>query len=237
MGLGNAMSQGWDGVDKVDKQQQEEEQKREERRKGGGGGGGGGYQRPVFRVRLKPGEVRKYLMLSDSTNIWEHRFPTVDAKTGRTKFDNFEPCRREQDLEINTRECPIDERWGDKNRPYYVGLFTALSLTPFWSQKGYEWLFNRYILPARLGSAAKPGMLKRLKVLAERNNNTMVGCVIECRRQAKKCEVIGDSIDTIEVIPKDKIVEWLRPQIAEFVARVNQSIDRPEAQLTVEKVL
>lgn len=176
-------------------------------------------------------------MLSDSTNMHEHRFPTINHETGKTKFDNFEPCRVQQDLDIGTRDCILCERWTKKNYPYYVGLFTAMSLTPYWSAKGYEWLFNRYILSARLGSSATPGMLKRLKVLADRNGGTLVGCILECTRQAKKCEIIGDQIDTIKVIPKDRIAEWLQPQMAEFVERVNVSIDDPASKLTVERLL
>ena len=199
--------------------------------------GGGGYkQRDPFRVRLKQGETRRYMLLDRSpTSFHEHRFQTK-REDGSTEWNNYEPCKKKQDLGVNTRDCGVCDRY-DKNYPYFVGMHTAMSLTPYFSTAGHEWLFNRYILAARLGSPKRPGMLKRLQRLAGRNNGSMRGVIIECHRKGEKCEVIGDEIDIVEVIPEHEILEWARPQIANFIDRVNVNIQSSENHLTVDTVL
>jgi len=169
------------------------------------------------------------------TSYHEHRFQTK-REDGSTEWNNYEPCKKKQDLGVGTRDCAVCGRY-EKNYPYFVGMHTAMSLTPYVSAAGHEWLFNRYILAARLGSPKRPGMLKRLQRLADRNNGSMRGVIIECHRKGEKCEVIGDEIDIVEVVPEHSIIEWARPQIADFIGRVNVNIRDENNHLTVDTVL
>lgn len=223
---------GWEAVDEtydeIGRRQAENESK--------GGGGGGNKRKGPFRVRLKQGETRRYMVLDrHPSSLHEHRFKST-RPDGSTEWNNYEPCKKKQDLGVGTRECAVCIRY-EKNYPYYVGLFTAMSLTPYFSEAGYEWCFNRYILAARLGSPKRPGMLKRLQRLSDRNGGSLRGAIIECHRKGEKSEVIGDEIDIVEVIPEHEILDWARPQIAEFVRRVNANIRDEENYLTVDTVL
>jgi len=238
---------GWDAVDET---YEEIGRRQAENDSRSNGNGGDNKPRGPFRVRLRgpkfenkrlvrEGETRRYMILDPApASLHEHRYKSY-REDGTIEWNNYEPCKKKQALPGYKKgdDCAICIRY-EKNYPYYVGLHTAMSLTPYFSESGYEWMFNRYILAARLGSPKRPGMLKRLQRLAQQHNNgSMRGMVIECHRRGEKSEIIGDEIDCIEVIPEDQILNWARPRIAEFVERVNDKIRDPEKHLSVNRVL
>lgn len=178
------------------------------------------------RVWMPPDAKEKLLFLEDEpTSMWEHGYQV------RGKWGHFEPCHTKNKI---SDRCPICDS-GDKMFPSFIGHFTVISLTPWFTKKDQrEVCFSRKVFSARMGSKDKPGILKKLERLRTKESR-LRGCVYEVLRTGAKTESCGDDFTLVEKIDIDKIEEYGKQQLAAYVARVNAKLP-PKDHVTVDKL-
>ena len=173
-----------------------------------------------------PAGVKTTLLFLDDepTSQWEHNF----RMNGR--WGNFEPCLKK----AGGDRCPICDS-GDKVWPYFVGFFTAINMTPWFSKKdGREINYQRQVFAARMGSEAKPGILKKLDRLRQ-SEGRLRGCVYEVYRSGTKTESCGDDFRLIEKIDLGEIEKYGRDVLAKYCERLNEKMPAKD-HLTVDKL-
>jgi hypothetical protein len=92
--------------------------------------------------------------------------------------------------------CPYDEA-GNKN--YFVGAYTVIDCNEWKSRDGT----NHKNEPALY--ASKGDALKILKVLAERRDNDLAGCVFYVSRTGDRSPSTGNLLDFVERLPTRKM--------------------------------
>jgi hypothetical protein len=203
--MSNWMGTGYDGLDKVYEEM-------------------GGKSGPR-RVWIRPNTTARYMFLDDlPSRFWEHQFYF------NGNWRNWEPCVVRNKIGPS---CPICDA-SDKNYPYFVGLHTVISMTPWFTKKVQEVCFSREIYAARLGGDEKPGVLKKLKKLSEKYGR-LRGLVFDIERPGKKTEVCGTEFELIEQIDPKGIREYATEQLKTYMARVNGAAT-PDKQVTMENL-
>lgn len=183
------------------------------------------------RVWMPAGTTKRFLFLDDDpTTFWEHNF-----KWNGTYKGNHEPCVHKNKLAGWEQGCPICVAYNDKY-PYFVGLHTVISLSPWYTKKTQEIVnLTRQIFAAKLGSEDKPGVLRKLKKLSEKHGR-LRGLVFDIERPGKKTESCGSEFELVEAIPLDEIDSYLRKQVEEYIAEKNQKRSQ-DKQLTVDELM
>lgn len=178
------------------------------------------------RVWMPPEVTNRYLFLeNEPTCFWEHQF-VVNGD-----WKNWEPCKKRNRLD---NVCSICDRFPDRN-PSFVGLHTVISLTPWTDDKGRVWCYGRQIYTAKLGGKDKPGILKRLQRIKEKEGR-MRGLVLECYRSGAKTESVGDEIEVVERIDPEAVVAWVKTQLVDHIKLVNKGRE-PGKEMTMERFL
>jgi hypothetical protein len=129
--------------------------------------------------------------------------------------------------------------------PRFVGYFTVIdlgyckyeggkmtTLEPYVGEKA-SYQFQRRIYRAKKGSAAKAGVLKKLRQLVDRKGGDelgLKGVVIEVGRSGKNAESIGDEIEFIERVDEADWVDYMKAWGADKVYQ------DPEREINVEPV-
>jgi len=175
---------------------------------------------------LPPEVTNRYLVLdNDPMCFWEHQFQVND------NWRNWEPCKKRNKME---NVCAICDRFPDRY-PYYVGYLTVISLTPWTDQKGNTWCFGRQMYGPKLGSKEKPGVLKKVERLKQKEGG-LRGLVIDCYRSGKKTESVGDEIEVVERIDPDAVVAWVKSQLPAHIEQINHNREDGK-KMTVESFL
>lgn len=179
-------------------------------------------------------ETKEVLFLEDQpTVIWEHQF-----KFGG-HYRNWLPCNK-NNTEGQER-CFICEKY-TKSFASTVGLYSIINLTPweFDSQrtgKKVVLCYRREIFTARMGSAAKPGVLQELQRLrGMTENKSLHGVVMECYRSGEKTAAVGDKLTIKTVVPPDKIEEFGHAKVRSFLAQINKNV-APDSQIGFEEFI
>jgi hypothetical protein len=183
------------------------------------------------RFWLRPEETQRVMFLEDDpTAFWEHGYPVNGKWGGHTV-----PCLK-KNAGLGS-ECPACTNL-TKNYPYFIGLHSVITLTPFVTEKGAEYCYQRRIFGARFGSNDKPGILRKLERLKAKAGGRLRGVVIEAYRSGKKTESVGDELSIIEdaSVDPDKIQEFAMKQLEPFIERRNKRA-KADKQVTVEKYL
>jgi len=178
------------------------------------------------RVWMPADVTNRFLFLEDDpTCFWEHQFVVNDD------WKNWEPCKRRNKMES---VCAICDRFPDRQSSY-VGYHTVISLTPWTDDKGRTWCFGRQMYGAKLGGKDKPGVLKKLERIKQKEGR-MRGLVIDCYRTGAKAESVGDDLEVVERIDPDAVVAWIKSQLPPHIELINK--DREEGKkMTVESFL
>lgn len=178
------------------------------------------------RVWLKPGTTNRFMFMDDDpTTFWEHQFKY------NGDWKNWEPCVVRNKIGPQCPPCDSDE----KAYPYYVGLHTAINMTPWFTKKtNQEVNFVREIYAAKLGGDKKPGVLKKLKKLKEKHGR-LRGLVFDVERPGEKTESCGSDFDLVENIEPGEIRTYAMDQLSAYVARINENAPQ-DKQTTVEKL-
>ena len=160
-----------------------------------------------------PANVTKRIIFLGNApfTFWQHSLYEI-TRSGKDK----EICLKRNRI---AQECPLcdKEMW-----PSMIGYFTVidmgdvkrspngeLTLEGWTSDRGVTYQFGRKLLGAKRGGKDKPGILKKIARLAERQGD-LTGCVFDVYRSGNKVEVCGDEWEFVEKIPQDKIAEYLK---------------------------
>jgi hypothetical protein len=186
----------------------------------------GGGDRGPRRVWTPPGVTRRFLFLEDiPTTLWEHNY-----KWNKNWF-NWEPCVTRNKL---GSECPPCDAYEDRY-PYFVGLSTVISLTPWYTKKKkQEVVFQRQIFAAKLGSEDKPGVLKKLRKMHDKNGR-LRGYIYDVERPGGKTESCGSEFELVEKIEPGEIKTYAMDQLNAYAKRLNEDAPR-DKQTTAEKL-
>lgn len=178
------------------------------------------------RVWIPPEQTKQFIFLDDDpVTYWEHQF-----KYGGN-WRNWRPCVTHNGF---GPECPICEAYEDRY-PYFVGLFSVIEMTPFFTKKTQEEInYTRKIFPAKKGGKEKPGVLKKLERLKGKHGR-LKGLVFDVHRSGKKTESVGDEFELVEKVDPDKIEEYGKKLLGEYVPRRNKKAP-PDRQVTVESI-
>jgi len=178
----------------------------------------------IRRVWMPPEVTNRFLFLEDDpTCFWEHQFQVNDD------WKNWEPCKKRNKME---NVCAICDRFPDR-KASYVGYHTVISLTPWTDDKGRTWCFGRQMFGAKLGGKDKPGVLKKLERIKQKNGR-MRGLVIDCYRSGKKTESVGDEFEIAEKIDPDAVIAWVKSQLPPHVEKINDLRDESKQEMTVD---
>lgn len=191
---------------------------------------GGGLR----RLWMKAGTKSRIMFLDDDpTTGWEHSYKWDGH------FNNFEPCVVRNAM---GPECPMCTAYVDnqkdsqkKRYPYYIGLLTAISLSPDFGKNGLEYNFQRKIFAAKMGGKDKPGVLVKTRKLREKHGR-LRGLVFDVERPGAKTEACGSEFDLVEKIDPSEIAAYGQRLVAEYVERWNKQAP-PDKQLTVAEKL
>jgi len=201
---------------------------------GGGDGGGGGKYTPEerlyrFRFKMESAEkneihkgapvVHRILFLNDAPfSYWEHNLWSWRGCGHWTAI-----CLAKD--KIDDRGCPICLSGAKGNWPYYIGLFGIIDFGQiqyqdkevklthnYWKNSDGEKVenpFPRILLPAKLGSADSPGVLKKLMWQAERKGGTLEGTVWDTSRSGKKEAQCGETWEYVDRVAPEDYVDYL----------------------------
>lgn len=182
------------------------------------------------RVWMPAGTTERLLVLDDDpTTYWEHNYMWNGTWKG-----NYEPCVFKNKLPGWEQGCPIDVAYKDKY-PYFVGLHTVINLTPWYTRKKEIVNLTRQIFAAKMGSDDKPGVLRKLKKLAEKHGR-LRGLVFDVERPGKKTEACGSEFELVEAIELDQIDAYLRKQVEEYLVEKNPKRSQ-DKQLSVDELM
>jgi hypothetical protein len=178
--------------------------------------------------------TKQVLFLEDQpTVIWEHQF-----KFGGSWL-NWLPCNKNNSE--GQERCFICEKY-TKSFPATVGLYSIINLTPleFDSRrtgKKVVLCYRREIFTARMGSVAKPGVLRELQRLrGMTENKSLHGVVMECHRSGDKTSPVGDKLAIKTVVPPEKIEEFGHAKVRAFLAEINKGV-APDSQISFEEFI
>lgn len=188
------------------------------------------------RVWIPQGQTQRYMFLdTDPQTCWEHKFKWDGS------WANWEPCIFRNKLPDWEKGCPMC-RLREKNEdapmqwPSYTGFYTAMQMTPWFSEKGHsEMNYRRSIYACLRGSDENPGTFRELEKLAQKHGR-LAGLVFDIERRAKKDEACGTRFELVEKIDPKDIKAYGRKLVEELAARENKK--RPaDKQLDVAKML
>jgi len=179
------------------------------------------------RFWLPPEKSARLLFLDDDpTGAWEHGF-NMNGKWGHHEF-----CLTKNKL---GERCPICDS-GDKMWPYFIGFFTVINLTPWFTKKdNKEICLTREVFGARMGSKEKPGILKKIERM-KASEGRLKGCIYEAYRSGKKTESVGDEFKLVEKIDISEIEKYGRAEVEKYAKRINEKVAAKDA-VSVEKLL
>lgn len=179
------------------------------------------------RVWMPPGATQRFMFLDDTPeSLWEHNYKWNNS------WLNYEPCVVRNSIDSR---CPICNAYDDKY-PYFIGLFTVISMTPWFTKKTNEEVnYTRQMFGAKLGSEDKPGVLKKLRKIAEKNGGKLRGYVYDIERPGKKTESCGSEFELVEVVDGSKIKSYAMDKLSEYANRINESAPA-DKRITVEKL-
>lgn len=174
-----------------------------------------------------PADTEKRVLFLDDNPVtyWEHNF-----RHGGN-WRNWEPCKHRNKI---SDTCAVCERYPDR-KPSFIGIHSVINLTPWTSQRGFEFCYGRELFVAKLGGKDKPGVLKKLERLKKQHGG-LNGCIFDIYRSGGKTESVGDEFTFIEKIDPKKIVAYGKQQLKEWVVRVNENIEDPENYVTLDKL-
>lgn len=168
------------------------------------------------------------------TGIEEGNCPLCKLSEGNTDYLNSIGMTKKQIEDMNL------SLW-----PRYVGYFTVIdlgyckyeggkmtTLEPYVGEKA-SYQFQRRIYRAKKGSAAKAGVLKKLRQLVDRKGGDelgLKGVVLEVGRSGKNAESIGDEIEFIERVDEADWMEYMKAWGA------NKIYQDPDRELNVDPV-
>jgi hypothetical protein len=196
-------------------------------RKGGGG---------PRRVWMPPEAKQRHLFLDDDPQTyWEHNYKWNKS------WLNWEPCRVRNRIVLpgeagwQSDGCPPCDRYPDRF-PYFIGLHTTINMTPWFTKKtNMEINFQREIFAAKMGSADKPGVLKKVKKLYEKYGR-LRGLVFDIERPGKKTESCGSEFELVEQIDPKDIDTYMRDHLTDYLKRRNEGVPK-DKQSTLDGLL
>jgi hypothetical protein len=157
---------------------------------------------------VDPGRTKRILFLDDiGFAFYEHDTYNLTRRGDRVV------CLRKNSLD--ERGCPYCEAdlWA-----YFIGYASVIDMgyveidgedvtlegTVSKKDDNVIYQFDRKLYGAKRGSQEKPGMLPKLKRLAQKHGGSLVGTVWDCYRSGKKASKIGDEMEFVEkVAPAD----------------------------------
>jgi hypothetical protein len=175
---------------------------------------------------MPPGATNQILFLEDEPRtLWEHNYKW------NGHWRNWEPCVTRNKL---GPECPPCDAYEDRY-PYFAGLTTVINLTPWFTKTGHiEVNFQREIYAAKLGSDDKPGVLKKLRKMFDKNGR-LRGYVYDIERPGKKTESCGSEFELVEKIEPGQIKVYAMDQLNAYAKRLNEDAPK-DKQVTPEKL-
>lgn len=153
-----------------------------------------------------PAEVTKRIMFldEDPACLFEHNLWSI------TKTQRKEVCLKKNNF---GPECPIcdAELW-----PSFTGFFSVIDMgdvTPdglkgFVNDKGINYQFIRKLYGAKRGGRDKPGVLTKIKRLADKKGG-LTGTVWDVYRSGSKVESVGDEFEFVEKVSKRSWKKYL----------------------------
>jgi len=187
----------------------------------------GNGDRGQRRVWIPPTQTNRLLFLEDDpTTLWEHNY-----KWGNRKWRNWEPCVTRNKL---GPECPICDAWDDRY-PYFAGLLTVINMTAWFTKKTkVEVNFQREIFAPKLGGDKKPGVLKKVRKMCEKQGR-LRGYVYDVERPGEKTESCGSEFELVEVIEPGDIKTYAMDQLNAYAKRLNENVEK-DKRTTTEKL-
>ena len=169
---------------------------------------------------IQPEETQRVLFLDDEPSVfWEHGYKW------NGKFGNFTPCLAKNGL---ADSCPLCENV-DQNYSYLVGLHSIVTLTEVVVKKqgkaDAHFCFQRKVFRAKMGSKDKPGILKKLERIKQKQGR-LRGIVVECYRSGRKTESVGDELTVVEsmCIDPDEILSKAVELVTPYIERRNKTL-------------
>jgi hypothetical protein len=178
---------------------------------GASGSDGGSTYGP--RRFWMPAEATKRIMFLDGDPFcfYEH------SLWGLNKSRDKSTCLKKNG--IDERGCPLCdlELW-----PSFTGYFSIIdmgdvsygskgdvTLTGWTSKKGVTYQFGRSLYGAKRGGKDKPGVLKKIQRLAQKQGGDLTGTVWDVFRSGSKVESVGDELEFVERVAKEDWREYL----------------------------
>lgn len=133
-----------------------------------------------FRLWLKPGEERKYIILDDQpTFFYEHNWQGASGK-----FDQYARC-----IQDTNESCPLCKELGKEG--YYVMMLTVLDINTYTDKQGKRHTASRKLLPVKTGMQPK-----FQRKVYDKYNKSMRGVRVIATRDGDKDANIGNDIET-----------------------------------------
>lgn len=175
-----------------------------------GDSGSSGPRKPL-RIVTEVQETKRVLFLDSAWfRFWEHNLFRLINRAIRVV------CLRE----LNERGCPVCDIDSKDGRAATVGYFSVIDMGSVkedskgiylapneWKGKKYQ--FDKKLLGARNGSKEMPGMLREIKRQAMKRGGDLTGTVWDLYRSGTLKESIGDKIDFVERVEKEKWIQYL----------------------------
>jgi hypothetical protein len=164
------------------------------------GGEGGGPDSLKHQRFWTPVGVTKRIVFLDEFPFcfWGHSLWAITGNSWEVEI-----CLKKHRLD--KRGCPLcaSEMW-----PSYIGNFSVIDMGTLedgqlkgWvSDKGVNYQFGRKFLGAKSGGKDKPGMLPKLKRLADKRGGKLIGTVWDVYRSGQKVEAVGDEWEFVEQV-------------------------------------
>jgi hypothetical protein len=166
-------------------------------------GGGGGDDLKHQRFWIPVGVTKRVIFLDELPFcFWGHGMYKVTGNSWEVEI-----CLKKHRLD--KRGCPLceSEFW-----PSYIGNFSVIDmgtvvtdedgvhLEGWVSDKGVNYQFGRKALGAKTGGKDKPGILPKLKRLADKRGGNLIGTVWDVFRSGQKVEAVGDEWEFVEQV-------------------------------------
>lgn len=162
-----------------------------------------------------PAKVTKRIMFLDESpfTFYEHSLWAL------TKNQDKAICLKKNG--IDQRGCPLceAEMW-----PSFTGYFSVIDmgdvkynddgtvrLEGWTSDKGTTYQFGRKLFGAKRGGKDKPGVLQKIRRLAQKNGG-LAGTVWDVYRSGNKVESVGDEFEFVERVDPSKFADFLVAQ-------------------------
>lgn len=188
---------GWDSVGSVD------------------GESGGGEKKEYGPRRFwMPAQVTKRVMFLDNDpfTFYEHSLYNITRNAADRAI-----CLKKNG--IDQRGCPICDAdlWSS-----FIGYFSVIdmgdvkyganrevTLEGWTSNKGVTYQFGRKLFGAKRGGKDKPGVLQKLRRLAQKHGG-LTGTVWDVYRSGGKVESVGDEFEFIERVAPEDFASYLK---------------------------